>query len=111
MSNAMFLGEIHFRVSGCETTEELDQHLDQVLDFLHDDERVMDPDITAALANREVTFTLAVEAEDDIEALTIISGALRSAIHAANGGTPGWENHFRKLASMIRQPEGQLIDA
>lgn len=111
MGNSIFLGEIRFRVAGCETAEDLDQHLDEVLDFLHDDDRVVDPDFMAALEDREVEFTLSVSAADEIEALTIISGALRTAIHAANGGTAGWESHFQKLASMIRQPESALAGA
>lgn len=105
----MYLAEFSFKVQGCESDESFESHLDQVLDFLSDDDRIVDPDYTAALANRVVEFSLSVEAEDEATAFPILHGSLRAAIHAAEGCTPGWENHFHQVQMLLRQAE--LVDA
>lgn len=104
-----YLGEFRFRVSGCESEEDFDLHIDQVLEHLYDDDRVREPDYTASLAERTVEFSLSVSSDDEVDAFTLLHSALRAAIHAAGGGTPGWEDHFRVVQSSVRPDE--LVDA
>lgn len=106
----MFLGEVSFRVSGCESDEMFEEHIDEVLEHLYVAHGVIDPDYTATLAEHCVEFSLSVDAGDEVEALTLIYAALRTAIHTAYGSTPGWEEHFERRLTRI-QSTSELVDA
>jgi hypothetical protein len=67
----------------------LEQLLDAVMEELvklH----VTDPSIGGTLSDGDIEFTLAVEAETLEKATASAFGTIRTAIHAAGGGTPGW---------------------
>ena len=49
-----------------------------------------DPRIDAAVVERGASFFVTVEAPNPIDASTAASGLIRTAIHAAGGGTPDW---------------------
>lgn len=70
----------------------IEKHLDQVMEELMVLD-AQDPSIELDLTNdNEVTFSLAVEVPNPVSAVEIASGLLRTAIHAAGGGTPDWPN-------------------
>ena len=54
----------------------------------------IEADVTASLANGEVSLTFAAQIEDDEDILGAFQqalGTVRTALHAAEVGTPGWE--------------------
>jgi hypothetical protein len=102
-----YVAEFKFHILGCESDEAFEEHLDRVLDSLHEDERVVDPDYTASLRHRRVSFTLTVAGEDQGIAFTLAHAALRAAIHGAEGATPGWESQFNEIQSSVRSAELQ----
>ncbi|MFI5426036.1 hypothetical protein [Aeromicrobium sp. UC242_57] len=104
-----FYVEIGFKITDYGTTDDLDAHLDCVLDALYEDTSVSDPDYAATLTEGRAEFSLTVEADDDSHAFTSALVAMRAAIHAAEGCTPGWEAHFKKTQTLIR--EAELVDA
>jgi hypothetical protein len=104
-----YLGEFKFTVTGCDSPDSLETHLDEVLEYLDEDERVNDADLTASLRAGRVTFSLSTEARDQDSAFAILSSSLRAAIHAAQGGTAGWEQHFNEAGARVRPAE--LLEA
>lgn len=106
----MFLAEVSFHVSGCETDEAFEAHIDEVLENLYNAHGVTDPDYTASLAERCVEFSLSADGADEVEALSTIYAALRAAIHTAYGSTPGWEEIFERRLTRIHSTS-ELVDA
>lgn len=100
--------ELRFQVSG--DLDGLEEHLDCVLDSLYEDARISDADYMATLEQGEVTFSFSVNGEDDLDGMTSGVGAMRAAIHAAEGFTPGWEEHFKRMVAAIRDAD-ELVDA
>lgn len=72
----------------------LDEHLqditDELLSLEEGDEALFDVDVSAKLATGEVEFSIVVEAETPLGAARKGSSAIRCAVHAAGGHTPGW---------------------
>lgn len=101
--------DLDFTVTGHLTTEQLEEVLDHVLEFLYDDARVIDPDYAASLATGEVCYSMDIRLDDEIEANLLGLSAIRAAIHGAGGCTPEWEVHFEKLRMASRRAE--LADA
>jgi hypothetical protein len=64
---------------------------------------VTDPSIGGTLSDGDIEFSLAVEDETLEKATASAFGTIRTAIHAAGGGTPGWPE-FRGVTA-------QLVDA
>ena len=54
---------------------------------------VTDPSIGGTLSDGDIEFSLAVEAETLEKATASVFGIIRTAIHAAGGGTPGWPEY------------------
>ena len=54
---------------------------------------VTDPSIGGTLSDGDIEFSLAVEAETLEKATVSAFGTIRTAIHAAGGGTPGWPEY------------------
>lgn len=71
----------------------LEAHFDQVMDELLKLNAV-DPSIDASLAAATVTFSVVVEAVNPIAAVEEASGVVRTAVHAAGGGTPDWPSSY-----------------
>lgn len=99
--------EMGFLVTKYGTADDLDTHLDCVLDAMLEDDRAIDPDYTATLETGEVEFSLSVEAEDEANAYGLMLLVIRTAIHTAQGCTPGWEAEFEKVKTMIEKNELQ----
>ena len=68
---------------------ELEKLLDVVMEELVRLD-VTDPSIGGTLADGDIEFSLAVEDEMLEKATASAFGTIRTAIHAAGGGTPGW---------------------
>ena len=89
----------------CEATDADDQTIrsdvDAVADAFFDDEDVFDQDLAVDIASKTLTFSLNVDASSEVHALEAGIGAVRSALHASGGGTPGWEDHYRMLRQEI----------
>jgi hypothetical protein len=49
--------------------------------------------IGGTLSDGDIEFSLAVEAETLEEATASVFGTIRTAIHPAGGGTPGWPEY------------------
>lgn len=67
----------------------LDRFFDQVMEELLRIE-AKDPSIDVEFSTASMRISVAVEAANPLEATSKGSGAVRSAIHAAGGGTPDW---------------------
>lgn len=62
---------------------------------------VFDQDVEADLSRKTLTFSLGVTSSSEVRALETAITAVRTALHAAGGGTPGWEDHSRMLRQEI----------
>ncbi len=83
------------RVTYAGTPAELETAMDSLMDALtalaEADNGLSDPDLAATIVGRLVDVTMTVDADDTITALNRASAALRAAIHAIGGFTPGWQ--------------------
>jgi len=90
----MDLGFVYTGKAGTDTDDEFDAFTDQVLEALIELENVdpglTDPDITATIANREMTISVCVAADTLNDALRIFSANVRTALHATGCNTGGW---------------------
>lgn len=74
------------------------QNLDAVIDILMEEllrlesVSILDSEITAELASWLLRISLIAKAETFDEAVSLGDAAIRTAIHASGGQTPGWEN-------------------
>ncbi len=89
--------DLEFRCTGkagTDTDENFDAFTDRVLEALADLERVdrglADPDITAVIADREMSVSMRVEADTFADARRIFSANVRTALHVAGCRTAGW---------------------
>jgi hypothetical protein len=82
---------------------DLDGHTDQLIDALYDLHDVIDPDLGGSLATGRVDITMVVEAESLEDATRKSLTAVRAAIHAAGGSTPGWERTIREIGAQTRE--------
>jgi hypothetical protein len=89
---------------GGESDEVFDAFTDRVLDALHDLEKVdsglSDPDVTAVISRLEMAITMRVAADTLPDALRIFSANVRTVLHVAGCGTPGWP---------VFRPEGESL--
>jgi hypothetical protein len=83
------LFNIAVRVRFAGDLSELEQLLDAVMEELIE-LRTTDPSIGGTLSDGDIEFSLTVEAATLEKATEQAFGTIRSAIHAAGGGTPGW---------------------
>lgn len=89
--------------------EDLESHLDQVMDAMLalENESLVDSDLSATLATGEVTLSIIGRSSEEdeslafVEAITLADSALRSAIHAAGGHTPEWVPVSRHAESLV----------
>lgn len=110
---AMDLG-FTFTGTGADTDDEFDTFTDRVLDALADLERVdagvTDPDITAAIANREMTITMGVEADTPADAMRIFAANVRTALHVAGCQTAGFERTVAFKPQGEKLPPARKVD-
>ncbi|WP_144710994.1 hypothetical protein [Curtobacterium pusillum] len=76
---------------------------DLIADALFELEDVHDQDLSADVGTRTLTFSVGVTADDEFGALDRALGAVRTALHAAGRGTPGWEQHYRMLRQEVEE--------
>lgn len=76
------------------TDDAFDRFTDRVLNALSDledvDAGLIDPDITASITERTLSIHMGVEADSRRDALRLFAANVRTALHAAGCGTPGW---------------------
>lgn len=108
---SMYHVEIGLLATKYGTAEALDKKLDCILDYLLESPDAVDPEYTASLARGDVEFSLSVDADNEPRALELSLVVLRTAIHAAECATPGWEAEFKKVQMLIREAEAELVDA
>lgn len=80
--------------------EAFDRFLDAVADEFYAI-RNAELDYGGSLAEYKVTFTMEVTGDLDLDSVTTALGDLRTAIHAAGGGTPGWPTEHSILGSSV----------
>ncbi len=95
----------HIAATGDLTDEHMSKLMDALLDVESTDQAITDPDLTATLSTGRVDVQMTVAADDPAEAATKALCAVRSAIHAIGGATPGWET---KHAAMHIAPNEVL---
>lgn len=76
---------------------------DAIAGALFDLDDVRDQDLAADLETRTLTFSIGVVADDEFGALDRALGAVRTALHAAGRGMPGWERHYRMLRQEVEE--------
>lgn len=85
-----------------------EEFLDLVLDEL---ERIGrdDVDLSASLSNRVATFTVFGDgSEPEIDKFF---ADVRTALHAANCATPGWETATLQIEAQTKIDDNRLVDA
>jgi|GEM_PF-6288603 len=65
---------------------------------------VTDPFVAAEGSSGKFHIALVIEAETEIDAIQAALGTIRSAIHAAGWGTPGWDNWLIESVRPVREP-------
>lgn len=71
--------------------DDLDAQLDVIMDALSAEPGDVDADVGAQLSAGNVDFCVSVRADNPGEALSTAQAFVRSALHGAGIGTPGWE--------------------
>lgn len=111
----MDMGFKHTGEAATDTDEEFDAFTDRVLDALADLERVdaglADPDITASIADREMSVSMRIDADTLPDALRIFSANVRTALHVAGCRTVGWRVLEHKGQSLPPARKLDLADA
>lgn len=98
--------EINFRLSFASSAPRTDEDFEEFVDCVIDELEKIDRDdieITASLAKRTAVFTEFAEDESSIEEFL---AAVRTALHAANCTTKGWETHWSRLVAENRESVG-----
>ncbi|TDN46214.1 hypothetical protein EDF64_10172 [Curtobacterium flaccumfaciens] len=96
-------------VAELDDADDIATDFDAIADALFDLDDVHDQDLAADLETRTLTFSIGVVADDEFGALDRALGAVRTALHAAGRGTPGWERHYRMLRQEVEEePVGAI---
>lgn len=82
--------------------ERFEEHIEVVLHQLDTLQGVIDADLSVDYDEPRVTFAMYVDADDEPEALAQVGTAMRTAIHAAGGGTRGWEKMISQMSQKRR---------
>lgn len=88
--------EMTFDLGAPEDAEGFEAHLDGVAAAFAEIETV-DGDVGADLETGRVDLCMTVPSDSRVDALSTAVIAARTAIHAAGGGTPGWDNLLARL--------------
>lgn len=94
--------EITVKATGLTPTQ-VDDLFDPLADAVYELTDVIDADLGARLNHAEFDVTMAIDADNELTALSQGIAAVRCAIHAAGGATPGWEEHFETIRQEIRR--------
>lgn len=74
-----------------------------VADALFDLDRIQDHDLSAE--GNLLTFGMSVSAPNEVDGLVVAMAAVRTALHAAGGSTPGWEDDIAMLRTVIEREQ------
>ncbi|MBG6098789.1 hypothetical protein [Nocardioides luteus] len=106
--------DMAFLISSEADTDVVEKHLWAVLDHLHELDGVIDPDLLAHLGkgqnDAKVVYTMFVDAKTPPEALNAGLVAVRTAVHACEGSTTGWEDLFRTGEQTVRPTDAEDLD-
>src|SRR5215470_1133868 len=91
---------IELQVMGC--LDDLDSLTDRLADVLYELRDVTDPDLGGSLLDGRLDVTMVVDADDLADATAKSLCAVRAAIHAVGGATPGWEHYIREVSAQAR---------
>ncbi len=94
--------EITCRAHGI-SRDRAEEIFDELAEAVYDLADVIDADLGANLEECLLDFTMAIDAEDEVSALRQGLTAVRTAIHASGGSTPGWEDHFETIQQIVRR--------
>jgi len=86
-----------------DAAHDLAADFDAIADALFELGGVHDQDLDADLTEGTVIFTMGVVADRESVALDRALGVVRTALHAAGRGTPGWERHYRLLRQEVEE--------
>lgn len=102
----MFRITVDFELSSDVTPERVEEFGRGFLDELYDLDGVVDPDLTASMADGRitVTFELAPKADGPGEASLEAATLIRTALHACGTCTGGMEPVIRDLATRVQSP-------
>lgn len=85
---------------------------DELMAIEEKHDNLADSDMSVSLRDHEIRLSVdVVDVSDLSEAVKIGMSTLRSAIHAAGGGTPGWELQEWSVAFPETDGHNDLIDA
>lgn len=103
-------------VQGINTPPELfESAFDAMAEALYECQGIENADLAGDRSTQIATFSMDVDEEDEVAALTLGLSAVRTSLHASGGSTAGWENHFEMLRQTIETQAGMkvrdLIDA
>lgn len=102
-----YLVELGTRPS--EVPADLVSHVDMLQEELDELDHIIDPDLLVNLRNGEVVAAMEIEAGDMMEAASIATCALRTALHALGESTPGWERVFDEFSTKTKPAD--LVEA
>jgi hypothetical protein len=104
------------RVGGDSSTEKetsLEQHLDDLMNELLKLERcnldIHDPSVGGTLTTGDVEIELTVDVPED-QAVQRTRAIIRTAIHAAGGSTPRWDDDQHSPTAVEYTPEDTLLE-
>ncbi|RBO82047.1 hypothetical protein DFR74_1252 [Nocardia puris] len=81
---------------------QLEEHLEAVLVELDKLDGVTDADAFVDYSEPRVVFSMAVRAADHTGVVGQVVSSMRTAIHAAGGGTKGWEKVAERMSAVSR---------
>ncbi|GAA1771599.1 MULTISPECIES: hypothetical protein [Streptomonospora] len=90
---------------GLDTSENFDSFTDSVTDELFEledvNENISDSDVAASLTDRTMNVSMVIEAETGNDAAMFFLNTVRTALHAAGGGTESWPE-FKTTRGLTR---------
>ena len=98
----MWIVEIGLRQGPPGTREELRSFLDEAYAELCRLSGILDPEMSAVLANNEYAFSVVIDTEDRQAAIDTASAAIRSALHHAGAHTPEWTEQLEAALARSR---------
>lgn len=102
-----YLTVVELAVTGA--TDDLPAHVMEIADALHDLHDIVDPDLDGSFTQGTLDVSMIIEANDLTDAVKRSLAAVRAAIHAAGGATPGWEQYFHEAGARARAIADQQV--
>ncbi|WP_309711013.1 hypothetical protein [Pseudolysinimonas sp.] len=91
----------------------VEERFDSIANALYECQGIADQDLSADTSKARYTFTFDVlDIEDPVKAVEFAVSIVRTALHAAGGATPNWEQGFeliRQSSERARQRKKALV--